>query len=190
MWTSPRGTTPTCCLLKSSLSKRGSVKKEVIDLDVLARATERFRADPQNKPRFDARVEWQGGYRTTSRLGAFAGPNGDEPVDYAGSGTGPAPEELLLAAAAQCLLVGIAGATAVRRIAVKNLVVRASGRVNLPAAFGVTEGHPGFETVELTVEIDAEAELGLLESLVQAALARAPVPASLARPVSVTARLA
>jgi uncharacterized OsmC-like protein len=162
---------------------------EPVDPVAVRAVSEAFGRDPSARPAFDARVDWLGGYRTVSILAGFEGPRGDEPVEYAGTGTGPAPEHVLLAAAAQCFVVGIAGATAARAIGVRSLRVEARGQVNLPAAYGVGRGHPGFQAVELTVHLDADADRETLAQLVQGALQRAPIPATLAHPVPVTATL-
>jgi uncharacterized OsmC-like protein len=76
--------------------------------------TERLREDREIHPRFSAGVRWLGGYRTEARVGADVALSGDEPVEYAGTDTGPSPEDLLLAAVGQCLIVGLAGTATAR----------------------------------------------------------------------------
>jgi uncharacterized OsmC-like protein len=162
-----------------------------VDLTAVAEITERYRRDPAaGHTRFEASVDWVGGYRTDARLGKFGNVRGDEPAALAGSGTGPTPEEMLLGAAAQCLIVGIAGSASARKIEIQRLRVAAHGTVNLSAAYGVEDGSPGFERVELIVDLEAHADREELSSLVDQALATAPIPNTVARPVPVSARLA
>lgn len=115
---------------------------------------------------------------------------GDEPSELAGSATGPAPEEMLLGAVAQCLIVGIAGSASARGIELRKLSVDATGVVDLAVAYGVASGSPGFAAVDLTVHLDADAGRDVLQSLIDEALASAPIPNTVSRPVPVTAALA
>jgi uncharacterized OsmC-like protein len=162
-----------------------------VDLVAVGAITERYRKAPDTgRTRFDATVNWLGGYRTEARLGAFPRVPGDEPTALAGSATGPAPEEMLLGAVAQCLIVGLAGSASARGIRIRSLTVDAEGIVNLTAAYGVEAGNPGFREIRLTVHLEADADRDDLQGLIDRALARAPIPNTVARPVPVTAQLA
>jgi uncharacterized OsmC-like protein len=97
---------------------------------------------------------------------------------------------MLLGAVAQCLIVGVAGSASARGIRIRRLSVDAEGIVNLTAAYGVEEGNPGFQRIELTVHLDADADRKSLQVIVDGALASAPIPNTVARPVPVTASLA
>ena len=156
-------------------------------VDGLVRA---YRDDPATGPTpFSARVDWLSGYRTRAVGGDHAPVAGDEPIELGGTGTAPAPEELLLAAVGQCLTVGIVGAAAARGLQIDALSVTADGAVDLAAAYGVGDGHPGFQSVALSVHLEADADRDELERLIQSALSRAPIPTTVARPVPVTASL-
>jgi organic hydroperoxide reductase OsmC/OhrA len=163
-----------------------------VDLDAVAKIAGRYREAPDTgRTRFEAQVSWLGGYRTEARLDGLSGLRGDEPEALAGTGTGPSPEAMLLAAAAQCLIVGVAGAASARGIAIETLTVEAAGAVNLAAAYGVQDGSPGFDRIELMVHLESpDADAPQLQALVDDALASAPIPNTIARPVPVTARLA
>jgi uncharacterized OsmC-like protein len=75
-------------------------------------------------------------------------------------------------------------------IQIHRLRVEAAGAVDLAAAYGVVDGNPGFAHIELTVHLDADASREQLQSIVDDALATAPIPNTIARPVPVTARIA
>jgi uncharacterized OsmC-like protein len=162
-----------------------------VDLRAVAEIADGYRRAPElGHTRFGAEVSWLGGYRTEARFDGSVTVRGDEPEALAGSGTGPSPEAMLLAAAAQCLIVGVAGTASARGIAVRSLRVDAAGSVDLAAAYGVHAGNPGFAHLELTVHLDSDASREQLQSVVDDALATAPIPNTIARPVPVTARLA
>lgn len=162
-----------------------------VDLDAVQAIVERYRADPDSGRRpFSATVRWLGGYRTEADLAGAVVVRGDEPTELAGTGTGPSPEDMLLTAVGQCLVVGLAGSAAARGIEIDGLEVEVSGIVNLTAAYGVEPGSPGFQAVEIVVRLESGAERAELDELLQHALALAPIPNTVQRPVPVTARLA
>ena len=68
--------------------------------------------------------------------------------------------------------------------------IRAQIAVPGLATYGVAPGEPGFAHIELTVHLDADAPRERLQSLIDDALATAPIPNTIARPVPVTAGLA
>lgn len=161
-----------------------------VDLAAVRSVTQRFRDDPQaGHQAFAASVRWLGGYRTEAHLGDVTLVRGDEPVELAGEGSGPAPEDMLLGAVAQCLIVGIAGSASARGIEIESLEVRAEGVVNLNVAYGLEQGSPGFERVDIDVELQSGTSRDELEDLVQHALALAPIPSTVQRAVPVQARL-
>jgi uncharacterized OsmC-like protein len=96
----------------------------------------------------------------------------------------------LLAAVGQCLVVGIVGAASARGLEIEALDVTARGRVDLSVAYGLADGHPGFSSIEVSVDLRAELPRDELDDLVQRALARAPIPGTVANPVPVRVELA
>jgi uncharacterized OsmC-like protein len=161
-----------------------------IDPAAVGAVVQRLRERPSEAVRFRAGVRWLGGYRTEASVGPNAALAGDEPAELAGTGTGPSPEDLLLGAIGQCLIVGVAGAASARGVAIRALAVDVEGDVNLPAAYGVADGHPGFQAIRVTVHLDADADRLELDALVDHALRRAPIPNTVINPVPVTATLA
>jgi uncharacterized OsmC-like protein len=162
-----------------------------VDMPAVAAIAEGYRRAPDTgDTRFEAKVSWLGGYRTETHFDGSVTVRGDEPEALAGTGTGPSPEAMLLAAASQCLIVGIAGVASARGIELRSLRVEAAGAVDLAAAYGVHPGNPGFAHIELSVHVDADATREQLQSVVDDALATAPIPNTIARPVPVTARVA
>lgn len=167
-----------------------STRLNGVDLQKVEQITQQYRRDPDSgRAPFSARVRWLGGYQTVSELGAHQPVKGDEPEALAGTDTGPTPEEMLLGAVGQCLAVGYAGLAASRGIKIDSLEIDVRGKVNLPAAYGVEEGHPGFDRIEVDVHLDADARPEELEDLHEKVVERAPIPNTVARPVEVNARL-
>jgi len=162
-----------------------------VDLAAVQAVVDGYRADPDSGRRgFTSTVRWLGGYRTESELAGPVVVRGDEPTELAGTGTGPSPEDMLLTAVGQCLVVGLAGSASARGIEIDSLEVEVGGVVNLSAAYGVEPGSPGFSGIDILVRLDSSAERAELEELIGHALALAPIPNTVQRPVPVTARLA
>jgi uncharacterized OsmC-like protein len=162
-----------------------------VDLDAVGAVVDRFRADPDaGRQPFAANVRWLGGYQTESHLGGVALVHGDEPVEFAGGGSGPSPEDMLLSAVGQCLIVGIAGTASARGISIESLEVGVEGTVNLTAAYGVEAGNPGFQSISIVVHLESTTPREVLEELVRHALELAPIPNTVRHPVPVDVRLA
>lgn len=162
-----------------------------VDLDAVRGVRDGFAADPgAGFVPFAAQVVWRGGYTTDVVFDEHAELRADEPAALAGTGTGPSPEELLLGAIGHCLAVGYAGAAAARGIAIERLSIDVGGAVNLPAAYGVTDGHPGFEAIDVDVRLDApDARRDELDALHEQVVAQAPIPNTVSQPTPVTVRL-
>ena len=162
-----------------------------VDRAAVDRVVERFRAEPGSADvGFAASVEWVAGFRSRSVAGGFGPLAGDEPVDLAGAGTAPAPEDLLLAAVGQCLVVGIVGSASARGVEISGLRVDVRGQVDLSVAYGLADGHPGFSAIDVAVDLVADLPRAELDDLVQKALARAPIPNTVSNPVPVRVVLA
>lgn len=168
-----------------------STRLNDVDLEAVDRIVDRYRRDPESgRKAFAASVRWLGGYKTESQLGEHDPLPGDEPTDLAGTDTGPSPEEMLLGAVGQCLAVGYAGAAAARGIRIDSLRIDVHGRVNLPAAYGVEEGNPGFDQIDVDVHLESDVSRDQLEALHEQVVARAPIPNTVARAVAVETKLA
>lgn len=162
-----------------------------VDLAAVQAIVDCYRKDPgAGRHPFGARVGWLGGYRTETKLAGMTVLRGDEPTELGGLGTGPSPEDMLLTAVGQCLVVGIVGAASARGLQIDSLEVDVSGIVNLTAAYGVESGNSGFRQIDILVHLGARAPREQLEALVERALELAPIPNTIQRPVPVRAQLA
>ncbi len=162
-----------------------------VDLAAVGEIVDRYRDDPAaGRHPFATSVRWLGGYRTETSLPGTTVVLGDEPTELAGGGTGPSPEDMLLTAIGQCLIVGIAGSASARGITIDSLAVDVSGVVNLTAAYGIEPGSPGFASIDIAVRLESDTPRPELEQLVARALELAPIPNTVMHPVPVAARLA
>jgi len=81
----------------------------------------------------------------------------DQPVSAAGTDTGPTPLELILASLAGC--IGAIGRIIAmqRRIALRGMEIRVEGELDTDGLLGKPiEGRVGFESIAITVNVDAD----------------------------------
>jgi uncharacterized OsmC-like protein len=161
------------------------------DLDVIGTLQGCIRADPERaRPRYSASVRWLGGQRSESTVGGGARLAADEPVECSGTGSAPTPEDYLLSAVGSCLTAAWVGALTTRGIAIRDLAVDVSGRVNFAGAY-LLDGTPsGFGSIDIEVRLDADADPELLEELGPEVLRMSIIPDTIARPVPFSMRLA
>ena len=137
------------------------------------------------RPRYQATVVWDSGYHTTANVSDGQTITGDEPTRYGGEGTGISPQDLLLTAVGHCLAASYIGGLSAARINVESLRLHVSGRVNFRAAFAVELGNPGFEDINVVVEIQTDAPQEKVTTLLEKLKKLAPIPDTIMRPVPV-----
>lgn len=163
-----------------------------IDIAQVRLAQEEMRRDPEgavSRPVHKAEIVWQDGYRTRTPVSGGAVIQGDEPAVYGGQGAGATPQDLLLTAIGHCLTATYVGGLTAAGIAVRSLKVSVSGRVNFRAAYGVEKGHAGFESIQVSVDVDADAAPARIDELLARLLPTAPIPDTIIRPVALTVEL-
>ena len=105
----------------------------------------------------------------------------------------PNASEALLAAFGSCLSVGIHANAVAQGIPVRSLSLDLSGDLNTTAVWGAGNLAPhtiGFETIQVTVHLDAEAPRESLEALVRHATLWSPVANTMHNPVHLDVTLA
>lgn len=149
---------------------------------------ERIRADGEGdvaRPLYSTSVHWKTAYQTATQVKTGAVLNGDEPAAYGGHDNGATPQELLLAAIGNCLTATYVGGLTAYGIKINALRLDVSGRVDFRVAYGLLQGNPGFDGIEVAVHIDTDHPKDEVDALLAKLLPTAPIPDTIIRPVPV-----
>ena len=120
---------------------------------------------------FRSKTRWQQGGQSETRIQSFYGTGhedssrtepfvmvSDEPAVLLGTNKGPNAVELVLAALASSLSVGIAYNAAARGIALRTLTVNISGTLDLQAFLGLSDTvRPGYEGIQVRYHLESDA---------------------------------
>lgn len=153
---------------------------------------EAIRADGQGdiaRPLYQAIVDWKSGYETEARVARDQLIQGDEPVAYGGKANGLSPQDLLLTAVGNCLAATFISGLSSKGIAVHSLKIAVSGRVNFRVAYAIDQGSPGFEKIDVNVDIRTDAPKDQVEHLLSQLYPSAPIPDTILRPVPINLHL-
>lgn len=162
-----------------------------IDLKKVEEVRERVRRDKAAAhPRYTARVHWLGGLRTEIALADNRILHADEPLDCAGENTAVSPEDLLLSAVGSCLTVAWITVLSSRGIKVKAFDIELSGRVNFVGAYGLDDSPPGFESLNIVVNLETDAPAEVIDGLRDKVAAISVIPDTILRaiPVAITVK--
>ena len=121
-----------------------------------------------------AEGEGKGSYRTDLDVRDFRFVIA-EPEKIGGRNEGPTPMEYVLGALNGCLNVVIELVARERGIALRNLHISSSGRVDQRGLFGTADVSPQFQSVDVDVTGTAAASASQLADLAQTVLRRCPV---------------
>lgn len=160
-----------------------------VDIETVAALASACAADADKAATtWKAEVTWNGGFRSESRVREFAPVPSDEPPALGGTDQAPNPVEQVLAALGNCLAVGVAANATGRGIPIDKLAIAVEGDLDLSTFLGLTEGHAGFDSIRVRVDIDSEADSEAIDDLVRTVVATSPVGHTLTRqiPVSVS----
>ena len=130
-------------------------------------------AEPQIKT-VRAEGEWKGNYRTNLDVRDFRFVIA-EPEKIGGKNEGPTPMEYVLGALNGWLNVVIELVAKERGIALRDLHISSSGRVDQRGLFGTADVSPQFQSVDVIVIGTAIASPSQLADLAQTVLRRCPV---------------
>jgi uncharacterized OsmC-like protein len=110
----------------------------------------------------------------------------DEPASLLSENSAPNASEALLAAFGSCLAIGIHANAIARRIPIRRLELELEADINTTAVWGTGDTDPkpiGFETVRVSVQMDADASSATIEALIKHAVLWSPVANTLHNPV-------
>lgn len=125
------------------------------------------------------------GSEDDSREAPFVFTNGEPPV-LLGNNEGANPVEFLLHALAGCVTTTFVLHATARGIPVKRIETKMRGNIDLQGLLDLEEGvFPGYESIQVDMEIDADASDEALEELVEYTKAHSPVCNTVCKPVPV-----
>jgi putative redox protein len=115
----------------------------------------------------------------------------DQPVNAAGTDTGPTPLELILVSLAGC--IGTIGRIIAmqQRIALRGMAIKIEGAIDTDGLLGKPiEGRIGFEDIVITVDVDAEMTDEEKEAFIHEVDRRCPVSENLLNATPIRVQLA
>jgi uncharacterized OsmC-like protein len=116
----------------------------------------------------------------------------DEPEGLSGETIAPNASEALLAALGSCLAVGIHANALAQGVPIRALELELSADINTTSVWGAGDLTPkpiGFETIRVSVRLEADAPRKALEALVRHATLWSPVSNTLHNPVNLDVTL-
>jgi uncharacterized OsmC-like protein len=114
----------------------------------------------------------------------------DEPLELGGTNQSANPQEYLLAAMNACMTVGYVAACSLEGIRVEELRIETKGDIDLRGFLGLDASvSPGFDELEYTVYIKAQASPAQIEKVHDFVCRTSPIRFSLSQPVRLQTRL-
>ena len=117
----------------------------------------------------------------------------DEPEGLLGESAAPNASEALLAALGSCLSIGIHANALGQGIPIRSLALNVEADINMTSVWGSGDLHPktiGFESIRVSVAIDADASRKTLAALIKHTVLWSPVANTLHNPVHLDVALA
>ena len=163
-----------------------------VNMDAVAGLAGKIQQQPEvADTRWNAKVNWKGGFRSEATIRDFGPRASDEPGTLGGTDTGPNPVEQVLAALGNCLAVGYAANATAAGIELKDLSIELEGDLDLHTFLGLDPtGNAGYQGIRVDVHLDAEATGEQLAELHEAVVGTSPVGHTLSRAVPLTIDLA
>jgi uncharacterized OsmC-like protein len=140
--------------------------------------------------RWQASVQWDGGFRSSASIREFPQLASDEPAALGGTDTGPNPVEQVLAALGNCLAVGYAANATAAGIELRDIRIDLEGDLDLHTFLGLREGNAGYSGISVKVHIDSDASPEQLAELHDKVTGTSPVGHTLSRAVPLNISLA
>jgi uncharacterized OsmC-like protein len=126
-------------------------------------------------------------------LAPFGGGSDVEGLSLLNDDTMPSPSEALLAALGSCLSVSIQANAAARAIPIRRLAIELEGDIDFAALWGTGDlGFKGlgFETIRISVQVEADTRREVLQALLDHAVRWSPVANTLYNPINLDIALA
>ncbi|MBD8836909.1 hypothetical protein BK131_29685 [Paenibacillus amylolyticus] len=158
-----------------------------VNVSMLGSLVENYKKHPEEAiTSFASTVKWKDGFYSEAEVGDYKPVPMDEPEWLSGTGKGPNPVELLLSALGGCVGVGFIATASGVGIKVQSLEVDVTGEIDPYVFFGLKEGNPGFDEINVRFNVDSDADEAQVQMLIAKAIERSPVKNTIERNVKVT----
>lgn len=162
-----------------------------VDIGSVASLAEKIQQEPDvAATKWNAEVNWKGGFRSEAKIRDFASSKSDEPDQLGGTNTGPNPVEQILGALGNCLAVGYAANATAAGITINDLSIEVEGDLDLHTFLGLRDGNAGFSNISVRVKLDSDASPEALQALHDKVTNTSPVGHTLNRAVPLDISLA
>lgn len=135
---------------------------------------------------FSTRTHWKGGAQTetTARGRTIAA---DEPEAFGGQDSAADPVELLLAALASCVSIGLVTQAAKRGIDFEDFEIDVRGDMDLRGYLGLDEEvRPGYDNITYTVRVKTDAPAEVIEEMMRISERTSPMFDNIRNGVGIT----
>jgi uncharacterized OsmC-like protein len=153
--------------------------------------------------RWRASTQWVNGTHSSSTVTDFSGLGAqhahrqsftyeaDHPEVFASEDNGATPPEIVLAALGSCLTAGVATVATQRGVQLRSVQATLEGSMDLQGILGIDgDVRNGFDEINVTYEIDADASRADIEAIVAQSQKRSAVFDIIANPTTVCVTLA
>ena len=155
-----------------------------VNMDAVAGLAGKIQQQPDvAATKWNARVEWKGGFRSEACVRDFEPIASDEPGALGGTDTGPNPVEQVLAALGNCLAVGYAANATAAGIELNDLSIELEGDLDLHTFLGLKPGNAGYDNITVRVHLDSDVSQEDLQALHEKVTGTSPVGHTLSRAV-------
>ncbi len=170
------------------------VRLNGVDIEKIQALVKDMQENPQTyremaSSAWNARVQWVGGFQHSVFARQLSPTTFDEPAEVAGGDRGLSPHEAIMSAVGACVATGFVAQATARGVKVESLEVQVDGKLNLPVFFGLAEGNPGYDEMDVTVYATTDAPANVLQEIYEKAVGLSPVLNTVQRPVKVNTRL-
>ncbi len=175
--------------------------KNNVDTDKLTAILDGVRANPSLAAfTFRSETHWLCGAHSQTTIQQFVGGGkkdqtrshpfiveSDEPIPLLGTDAAPNPVELVLAALASCLTVGISYNAAMRGIEIESLKITIEGDIDLQGFLNLNEHtRPGYRNIRIDCRIESDATREENKKLLDYVTTISPVFDMIKNPVPIT----
>jgi uncharacterized OsmC-like protein len=170
------------------------VKLNGVDIEKIQALVKEMQDNPEKMQEmatsgWRTRNQWVGGFEHSVYARELAPTTLDEPQDIAGGDRGLSPHEAIMSAVGACIATGFVAQATARGVKVDSLEVSVDGSLNLPVFFGLADGNPGYDSMDVTVYAKTDASPEVLQEIWDIAVDKSPVTNTVKRPVTVNTTL-